>query len=416
VEPRYGVRVYLATAFCARLADEGVPVGAVLLALHRTGSPAQGAYALTAWTAPHLLAAPLTGSLAARARRVHAFYAVCLGAFGAAILGLSLLLGRVPLPAALAVALAGGVFGPIVSGGLSSLVAGLAPAGPERARAHALDAAVYNAASVAGPAMVTATAAAWSAAMALAALAGGAAVAALLVLAMPLSARAAEPAQARLSADLWRGLAVVRQNPVLRLVTGSSSLAYVGTGALSTTAVLLAARRGYSGGGGVLVAVFAAAALAGSLATARRQSAVPATLIACLSLLGTGMALFAAAVVQPFPVCAALFAAAGFCDGPLLAAILRVRGEQAPPGARTQVFTLAAGLKIFAGACGSAAAGAASHLNPAALLICIAALQCAAAAVIARSPHGWRAPRHPDASRVDDHDAADMTADAVHPS
>lgn len=340
MEPRYGVRLYLATAFCARLADEGVPVGLVLLALHRTGSPAAGAYALTAWTAPHLLAAPVTGSLAARARRVHAFYALCLGAVGAAILGLSVLLGQSPLPVALAVALAGGNFGPIVSGALSSLVVGLVPAGPRRARAYALDAAAYNAASVAGPAMVTATAAACSAAVALAALACGAAVAALLVLAIPLSAHAAKPAgNGRLSADLRRGLAAVRQNPVLRLVTTGSCLAYIGTGALSTTAVLLAARRGYPGGGGVVMALFAAAALAGSLTAARRLSSAPPTLIACWSLLGTGVALFATAVVRPFPACVALFAAAGFCDGPLLAAILRVRADHAPAETRTQVFT-----------------------------------------------------------------------------
>lgn len=416
MSPRYGVRMYLVTAFCARLADEGVPVGLVLLALHRTGSPAQGAYALTAWTAPHLLAAPLTGSLAARARRVHAFYALCLGALGAAILGLSLLLGRVPLPVALGVALAGGVFGPIVSGGLSSLVADLVPAGPERARAYALDAAAYNAASVAGPAVVTATAAACSAAVALAALAGGAIAAALFVIAVPLSARTAKAAQGPLTSDLRRGLAAVFQSPVLRLITAGSCLAYVGSGALSTTAVLLAARRAYSGGGGLLISVFAAAALAGSLATARRQSSVPAPLIACASLLGTGTALFAAAVVQPFPACAALFAAAGLFDGPLLAAILRVRADHAPTGARTQVFTLAAGLKIFAGACGSAAAGAASRLSPTALLICIAVLQCAAAAVIARGRHAWRAPDLPAAYQSVDHGVADVSAEAVRPS
>jgi hypothetical protein len=156
---------------------------------------------------------------------------------------------------------------------------------------------------------------------------------------------------------------------------------------------LLASGRGYPGGGGALVSAFAAAALVGSLVIARWQASVPPAPVACLSLLGTGTALCTAALIRPFPLCAALFAAAGFCDGPLLAAILRVRADHASPGARTQVFTLAAGLKIFSGACGSAAVGAASGTAPATLLLCVAALQCAAAAAIARSPYTWRAPK-----------------------
>ncbi|HZU58488.1 MAG TPA: MFS transporter [Actinocrinis sp.] len=386
-----GLRLYLATAFSARWAEEGVPVATVLLAVHRTGSAAQGAYILTAWTAPHLIASPLAGALVARSRNSRLSYASALAGVGAAILGVCLLLGRVPLALVFALALAGGAFGPIVTGGLSSLVAGLAPQGPQRARAYALDAAVYNAASALGPAAVTAITVASSSAVATGALAGGALVATVLVALTPPSAGTWRPAQheqpaaRRWHADLRRGMRALWRTPVLRVVTAGSCLAYLGTGALSTTAVLLAVSRGYAGGGGTLISVFACTALAGSLAVARWQPPLSAVTIAWLGLLTTGAALAAAAAVRPFAACATLFAIAGLGDGPLLSAILRIRADYAPDDARAQVFTLAAGLKIFAGSCGTAIVGAVSHAPPSALLLGIAALQCIAAAALARS-------------------------------
>lgn len=49
---------YLAAALAARIASEGMGMAVVLLALERTGSAAHGAFVLTAWLAPHVLAAP----------------------------------------------------------------------------------------------------------------------------------------------------------------------------------------------------------------------------------------------------------------------------------------------------------------------------------------------------------------------
>lgn len=388
-----GLRLYLATAFLARWAEEGMPVGTVLLALQRTGSAAQGAYVLTAWTAPHLIAAPLTGALAARTGNRRLFYAAALGGVGAVMLAMCALLGRVPLPAALVLASVGGTFGPVVTGGLSSLVAVLAPEGPPRARAYALDAAVYNAASALGPAAVAAISVAISPAAAIGALGCGALAAALLTVLAPASAGAwqpkpaqhQQPAAGRWRSELLRGIAALWRTRVLRVATAGSCLAYLGTGALSTTAVLLALSRGYAGGGGGLVSIFACAALAGSLAVARWQPPLYATTIAALGLLTTGAALTAAAFVRPFAACAAMFAIAGLGDGPLLGAILRIRADYAAADSRAQVFTMAAGLKIFAGSCGTAVVGATSHAAPAALLLGVAALQFVAAAVIARS-------------------------------
>lgn len=404
MRPDSGPRLYLAASFAARLAEEGMSVGLVLLAVERTGSAAQGAFALTAWTAPHVLAAPLTGGVAARARRPRPLYAGALAGFAVAIAGVALLMGRAPAPATFAVALAGGAFGPVVSGGLSSLVAVLVPEGGSRDRAYALDAAGYNAASVAGPAvvgLVTALASAGAAALAMAAAAGAAA---LLAAALPLRQAPPPPSAPTLRAGLAAGLAAVWRDRELRGITAATCLAHVGIGGLTGTAVLLAISLGHADGGGVLMTASAVGALGGSLAVARWLPSVPARTMAVASLAAHGTALTAAAFAPSYPVCVALFAVAGAADGPLLAATLRVRADHAPPRLRTQVFTLGAGLKITAAAAGAALTGAAASLRPSLLLLAIAALQFAAVPVygLARSGRrragGTRGPTGPSPS------------------
>ncbi|MHC0431556.1 MFS transporter [Streptomyces sp. O3] len=376
------MRSYLATAFCARLADEGVAVAVALLALERTGSAAQSGFVLAAWLAPHLLAAPLTGGLAARVRWPRLWYAAALGGFGAAIAGLALTVGRGPVGLALAVALAGGCCGPVVSGGLSSLVASLAPDEEARARAYAWDAATYNAASVVGPAGVALASAALSPGAATLLLAGAAAGAAGLVWLLPLRAGPAAVARS-LRADLTAGLAAVWRIPALRAITASTCVAYVGVGGLTVTAALLAEERGRAGGAGVLVTAFALGALGGCLAVARRPPRGSARRLARWSLLGTGAAL-AGAAAAPYELAVVLFGVAGLCDGPLLTATLRIRAAYAPQEVRAQVFTLGAGLKLSAAAGGAAlvGVGAGAALPAYALLLVVAALQLAAAALL----------------------------------
>ncbi|MFD0689386.1 MFS transporter [Actinomadura fibrosa] len=409
---RAGLRIYLAVAFLARLGEEGMAVALALLAVERTGSPAQGAFVLTAWMAPHVLSAPLTGGLAARVRRPRPFYALALGGYAASAAAVAVLLGRAPAALAVAAALAGGACGPIVSGGLSSLVAGLVPDGPRRARAYALDAASYSAASVAGPALVSMLAATVSAGASALALAAAPAAAACLAAALPFAGTSPGEARSgtgrRARTGLASGLTAVWRTRELRAITAATCLAFVGVGGLATAAALLAAARGHREGGGVLMTAFALGALAGSLGVARLGSRIAPQRMATVSLLATGAALGAAAVVPAFPAAAAAFAAAGLLDGPLLTATLRLRADHAPPGTRPQVFTIGAGLKITAAASGAAAAGLFADTGagpgsgpPApALLLAIAALHVAAAALyrVLRRPSGYERPHtgHPD--------------------
>lgn len=397
--PRSGLPLYLATAFFARLADEGMTVAVALLAVQRAGSAAQGAFVLTAWMAPHVAAAPLVGALATRMRHPRLYYLGALSVFGAAIAALSLLVGRAPAPVILVVALAGGACGPVVSGGLSSLVAILLPAGARRDRAYALDAAVYNAASVAGPAAVSVGAVLAPPGTAMLLLGGAAVIGAALAAVLPYGPAhqaSARPAPARaLRHDLAAGLAAVWRIRELRAITAATCLAFGGIGGLSTTAVLLAGHRGHPGAGGALMTVFAIGALAGSLAVARwqppltdqrteqrrnqRTDQLTDQRLVTWALCGTGLALAAAAIVPSPTACAALFVLAGLCDGLLLTATLRLRAAYAPPHSRAQVFTLGAGLKFTAAACGATLIGAAAALPPPLLLLGTAAVQLAAA-------------------------------------
>ncbi|MEU8887453.1 MFS transporter [Streptomyces sp. NPDC048442] len=396
---RFGVPVYLTTAYLARFADEGMPIALALLAIHRTGSAAQGAFLLTAWMAPHVLTAPLTGSLAKRVRYPRLFYSGALGVFAVSIIVLALTVGRAPSAVTLVVALAGGSCGPIVTGGLSGLLSGLLTDAASLQRGYALDAATFNAAAVTGAAAVTLVAGAATPVVATVVLGGGAVVAALLVAALPYPPVVRSTGGPSLVADLGSGLLAVWRIVELRAITLATVIAFGGIGGLAMTAVLLvddvddpgAAAGGAAGaelgaeggeghfGGGYLMTAFALGGLVGSLVLARWQPFATVQRLAVYALLGTGAALAAAALVPSFPVRVALFALAGVCDGPLLGATLRLRAEHAPSAVLPQVFTIGAGLKMSAAACGAALTGAAAGLGAPSLLLAIACLQFVAA-------------------------------------
>ncbi|WP_037883443.1 MULTISPECIES: MFS transporter [unclassified Streptomyces] len=384
---------YLAAALAARIASEGMGMAVVLLALERTGSAAHGAFVLTAWLAPHVLAAPLAGAGAARTRRPRLFHAGALAGFATAVAALTLLLGRAPVPLVLTVAVLGGSCGPMVTGGLSSLITTLVPAGPGRDRAYGWDAATYNAAAVTAPAAVGLVAALGSAGPAMAVLAASGALAAALAATLPYEDRGAGdgagPVPGTPRAGLGAGLAALWRIRELRAVTSATTLGFVGIGSLTTVSVLLATELGSPGGGGVLMTAFAVGALAGSLTLGRITSVEPGRLVRW-ALAGTGAALAAAAFAPSVAVTAVVFALAGVCDGPLLTATLRIRARYAPDGVRTQVFTLGAGLKLTAASAGAALVGLAADAPAAALLTGIAGLLLAAALL-----HTLTVPREP---------------------
>jgi MFS family permease len=366
---------YLTGATAARTGDEmsGLTIAAAL------GGPLFGVLVDRNQRPPRVLAAALAG------------YAVGLGVLLVSV-------GRIPLPAAVGVAVVTGLFAPAVAGGWSSQVPRLVSA-PSLARASALDGLTFSSASLVGPALASAVAALAGARLATALAAG------LVVLAVPAALgvagrvgagetagatagaaaeprAAAEPGVSAETPGVWRqladGFAVILNRPRLRRATATSVVSYVGIGMLLVCCPVLGQQRlGGSARGALLLSAVAVVSLTVNSLLARRPPREPdrivlaSTLVLCVTL--------AAAAVAPGWYVMLAVAAGGLGEGPQLPALLAVRHREAPPAMRAQTFTTAASLKIGGLAAGSMLAGPlASHSVTACLLVASAAELCAA--------------------------------------
>lgn len=368
---------YLAVALVARLADGGTAPAVVLLGLARTHSPATTGLLSAAVTLPQFVSGPALGTLAGRARRAGAPFAIALAGYAAALAGLAVLVGNAPVAVCCLVAGCAGTLGPLLGGALSALVP--ETSGP---RGYAWDALTYNVAGVAGPAVVALLAGAVSPRLAVLALAAALLAGAPLALGLAGPARgpahdAAGRRAVRFGA-VGRVWAVVTGAPELLASTVATTVSAAATGGLTIALVLLAQQLGRSrAAGATLLAAFAAGALAGSLCATRWRPGRPfgASGLLTLSLLALGCLLAATATAPDYTVALVLVAAAGWCDGPLLTATLLIRAAHTPGELRTELFATTAGLKIGAAAGGAAAAGVAAAAGGRWLLVAIAVLQ-----------------------------------------
>lgn len=371
---------YLAGSYLARLAEEGMAVAVALIALSRLGEVGTAAILMAAWLVPHIVAAPVVGAVSVRFVRPARFYASVLVVFSVAIGALTTMIGYWPLWMTIVVALIGGSCGPVVAGGLSSMVADMLPE-PNRDRGYALDSATYNAASVTGPALAAGVAVVAPPAVGGYLLAGSAAIGAVLIVGL---ARASTTADTP-SAGMWRlvsaGIVTVWRRPVLRAVTAATCVAYLGLGALTVTAVKLAERWEDPALGGALMTCFSVGAVLGALAVARWPPRMAPERLALICLIVTGAGLALTVWVPWFPVAAVMFSLAGIGDGPLLSATFQVRAAHTTRGDRTQVFTTGAALKLTAAALGSALVGV-LPVSATMFLTAIALTQFAAAGLL----------------------------------
>lgn len=427
----------LVAATLARTADAGATVVLLLASVRHTGDPAQGALILAALLVPHVLAGPFVGLVTDRARRPRLVHAGFAGLFGVALGGVLLLTGVAPLPVVVALALVAGGCGPMIFGGLSSRLDDVVPPA-RRPQARGLDAATYNVAEIAGPAVGALLVAVFGVPAAAAVLAGACllAAAALLTVADPAdlpaaglgagadpravdgphtdrhpdkadrqaghvatrsgtSGGGAAPAAAVATArddpgaevrvGVRAGLAaIVRSRPLLA-VTAATAVAAYGAGIVAPVAVVLGVAAGRPAGGGLLVTALGVGALCGSLLVARFpvRPAPHLVAVACLAGVGAAFAGLAGAVAGgvPWPVLVVVFGVAGVLDGPLLSSVLQVRSREAPPGTRTQVFTLGAGIKLSAASVGAATFTVFAGAPPPVLVGVLAASHLLAAAV-----------------------------------
>lgn len=369
---------YVAAAVLIRLADEGARVALVLLALQRTHSAAVGGVLVAALLVPHVAAAPVAGLLTDRAASPRRVLAAAALAFAAALATTALALGRIPLGVVIAVLLAGGACGPVLTGGITSQLPALVP---ETAlpRAFGIDSLTYNVAGIVGPAVAGTVAVLATPGVATIVLAASAALGAATVATLPIAARDEPPAS---SVRVGEGAALMVRDPVLAAVTLGSGLGQLGPGALPVVAAVAAGRMHTPAASGWLMTAVAAGGLLGSLLWTWRPAAArhaPKLVMACL--VGVGLPLALGAAASSIATLALLFATSGVFLGPFTGALFTARQARARAELRAQVFALGAGVKTTTAAAGAALAGTIAHASTATLLLLVGASPVLAAAL-----------------------------------
>ncbi|MFI6305696.1 MFS transporter [Amycolatopsis thailandensis] len=383
---RYSLAVYLTGATVARTGDELSGPALLLLGLSVDGSAATGSALLAGLTISAAAGGPLLGALLDRSPRPGRLLAWALLAYAA---GLGAVLALVEVPAAIAVAVAAGLLNPALAGGWTAQLPN-ARGGTPLARASALDAMTFTAASLAGPGLAGLVAA-YAGAPAAVAVAITLVVAAFPA-AWSLPAVEAKPAKPILR-RLADGFSVLFRNRSLLRATATSTVSFVGIGIAMVCYPLLGAQRlGNPGFGALLLAVLAAASLVANAVLARKPPPPDRTVLATTVLLGASFLLAAAGHDVVTLLAAAVLA--GFAEGPQLSALFAIRHREAPADVRAQVFTTAASVKITGLAAGAAAAGPLSALSVTAALGAAAGCQLLAAAtyVLVRTSRRTRTP------------------------
>ncbi len=379
---------YVFAATLVRSADGGAVVAIVLLA-HASGMPGWLAGLLGASvTAPHLLGPFIARRLdtARDGRKVIAGSAVLHGV----LLGAAALLLPVAWPIWPAMLLfASGIFGPMLTGGISSRLPSIA--GPEQLsqrRAQSWDVASYGLSGTLGPAAVAWIAAASDALTATLVLAGAAVVGAGAVLALPrqkpLDKAVDVPSPGRTLSLIWK------RGPLRRTLGLTVTVAF-SVAALPIYAVATAPTFGGASAAGTLVAAYGIGNLLGSAALMLRplrRDADP--LMSSLAAL-VAATLILVMLTPTLPTSLIAFCLAGIANALFFASTLAARSEYAPIEARGQVFIWVGALKIAAGSAGTAVAGATISPTLWAPLMLATALTAAAAtsSIIERSRSHW---------------------------
>jgi MFS family permease len=359
---------YTVAASLGRLADEGARVALLLHVLVVGRGAAFGGLLVAALMVPHVLVAPAVGALADRVRHRRRLYVAGFCGYAGSLLGAAVTVGPAPA-AAFVLAAAAGCCAPLLIGGLTSLLGELAA--DRLQRAFGLDVTSYSVAGIAGPALA-AVIAGWTAPLwSVVALAGSGVAAAALVATLPIHARERQPHQQRGGA-----VRAIVNRPPLAAVTAAATLAAFGQGSLPIVAALIAADQHDPPLTGFALSAMAVGSLVSSMAYARRP--VTRWRPEHLALIGYTLVALPFALVPLVHgrwATLVLFAAAGMLSGPALALVMVVRDRESPAAVRTQVFTIAAGLKVTAAAAGVALAGLLTGPGAAVLLLAVAACQ-----------------------------------------
>lgn len=346
---------YVFAATLVRSADGGAVVAVVLLA-QSCGKPGWMSGMLgAAIIAPHLLGPFIARRLdtADDGRRVIAVSALAHGLlFGTA--GLLLPVVWAVVPAVLLVL--SGVFGPMLTGGVSSRLPSIAgPSQKSQRRAQSWDVASYGVSGTLGPAVVAWISAATGPLGAMLILAASTLIGAGAVLALPKQAPAAESGAVTSSA---RVLMTIWRSRPLRCTLGLTVVVAFSVAALPIYAVAVAPALGGAALAGTLVAGYGGGGLAGSALLMVWPFKGDADRLTSL-LAGVVAVALGVVISVSNPVLTMIaFTVVGVANSLFFAATLAARSEYSPLESRGQVFIWVGALKIAAGSAGTAVAGA----------------------------------------------------------
>jgi hypothetical protein len=372
-----GLARYVSAAVLVRGVDSGAGVGLVLLALdpglHLRNAAAAGGLLAASLSAPHLLG-PWLAQRLDRSRDSRRLLAAAYLLYAGALAIGSVAVGRAPLLAALPAIAVAGCCGPLLTGGLSSRLAGIRRTeGRGQRRAQGWDALTYGVAGTAGPAVVAGMTARFGPLAALLSLSGAATVAALLTLTLPPDRSGGSIAAP--AAGVRAGMSLLVTRAPLRRVTVMTMLGAFGLGALPVIAAVLGPHlTTRAGAAATLTVAYGLGNLVGSLlVTIFPLRGEPDVL--ALRLFGAlAIATAVGALAPSYPLALGGFALIGVCNSTSFTATLAARSAYSPPAVRAQVFVTSAGLKIALASVGAAAAGAAAGIGPRALLLISASI------------------------------------------
>ncbi|UYQ77279.1 YbfB/YjiJ family MFS transporter [Glutamicibacter sp. JL.03c] len=346
---------YVAASTLVRSADGGAVVAIVLLA-QASGLPGWVSGLLGASiTAPHLLGPFIARRLdtARDGRKVIALAALVHGVLlGAA--GLLLPVTWAAVPAVLLIV--SGLFGPMLTGGVSSRLPSIAgPSQRSQRRAQGWDVASYGLSGTLGPAAVAWIAAGPGPLTATLALAAAAIAGAGGVLILPRQdpqvAAADVPSPGRTLLVIWRS------GPLRRTLSLTVVVAFA-VAVLPIYAVAVAPSLGSAALAGTLVAGYGVGSLTGSAVLMAWPLRGESDRLTAVLALVVAASLAVVLMVPGFVSVLVSFGIAGIANSLFFAATLAARSEHAPAEARGQVFIWVGALKIAAGSAGTAVAGA----------------------------------------------------------
>jgi hypothetical protein len=360
---------YFLSACLARGADAGAIVGIVLLANQVEPRTAVGGLLAACLTAPHL-AGPFVARVLDHAKRKQFVIGGAFVLYGLALSGGAILLSAHLIAFSAVLVIIAGACGPLLTGGLSSLLASLVvDLETAQRRAQGMDAFTYGVAATGGPALIAIVAATATPTVAVLAAAALPIVAAAFLLALPSAINARGEGEIP-ALTVRQALGVLAKTSGLRRTAVGTALSAMPIGALSLLAIAFALdHHGTAVQGAVLVTADGIGGLVGSTLTiARPLRGDPDALIRWWTFaVAVGFALCAS---SPTIFLAAIaFLITGAVTSIQFAASLAARSTYSPPPARAQIFVTMAGLKVAFSSLGVALVGLGSGIGSVWLLL-----------------------------------------------